>query len=146
MTADAKELERLAREIGDVIKSRVPRGVGAAVMTFDLGSGGTIAYVSNAARGDMVRALRDLATNLEAAGAARLSNAAQNKVMSVLETAAWVRGFASALHSVNMLQRDDQGIEAAMRDAGLTVDELRAAYVPDPDVDMIERALRTRGD
>jgi hypothetical protein len=137
MTADAKELERLAREIGDVIKSRVPRGVGAAVMTFDLGSGGTIAYVSNAARGDMVRALRELATNLEAA---------QNKVMSVLETAAWVRGFASALHSVNMLQRDDQGIEAAMRDAGLTVDELRAAYVPDPDVDMIERALRTRGD
>lgn len=61
------ELEATARAIGRTIKDGLPEGVGFAVLVFDLGSGGTMTYLSNAQRDDMVRALRELIGRLDAA-------------------------------------------------------------------------------
>jgi hypothetical protein len=58
-----------ARLMGDVLKGAVPEGVGFAVLIFDFGAGGNLAYVSNAQRADMVKAMREFITKVEAGAA-----------------------------------------------------------------------------
>lgn len=53
-------LEQQCREIADTIAQACPAGVGFALLLFDYGDGGNIAYVSNGARDDMRKALREL--------------------------------------------------------------------------------------
>jgi hypothetical protein len=51
--------------LGDVLKARTP-GAGFALLLFDFGEKGNIAYVSNANREDMIEALGELLGNLKA--------------------------------------------------------------------------------
>jgi hypothetical protein len=51
--------------LGDVLKARTP-GVGFALLLFDFGGKGDIAYVSNANSEDMIEALDELLGNLKA--------------------------------------------------------------------------------
>lgn len=59
-------LEQQAREIGVQIGEACPAGVGYALLVFDFGDDGNLAYVSNANRADMIRALEDLVKRLRA--------------------------------------------------------------------------------
>jgi hypothetical protein len=43
----------------------MPPGAGCAVLAFDWGDGGFMAYASNAKREDMIRALRELLERFE---------------------------------------------------------------------------------
>lgn len=63
MSAKQRELERMTKEVSDLIAAHVP-GVGFAVLLFTFGPGFT-AYASNANRQDMIRELRDLVNRLE---------------------------------------------------------------------------------
>lgn len=69
---DRGTLEILAAEaagrIGVELKATLPKDVGFAVLVFDFGGKGNLAYVSNAHRGDMVRAMREFITKHEAGG------------------------------------------------------------------------------
>ena len=52
--------------IGGVIGGMIPEGLCFALMVFEQGGpGGLASYVSNADRADMVKALREMADNLE---------------------------------------------------------------------------------
>jgi hypothetical protein len=62
---DARPIERAARELGQAIGESLPEGVGFALTLFDFGAGGMLAYVSNAQREDMIRALREQIERLE---------------------------------------------------------------------------------
>jgi len=62
---DQKEVEAIARKIGKDLGAVVPDGIGFAFLLFDLGHGGTMAYICNARRSDMIKALRELIGNLE---------------------------------------------------------------------------------
>lgn len=66
MPKPVEELEEIARDIGRVIGGAVPPGVGFALLVFDFGTQGTISYLSNARRDDMIAALKNLIVNLEA--------------------------------------------------------------------------------
>jgi len=55
------------RALGGVINEMFP-GVGWCVFTFSFGPGGIGNYISNANREDMVKALREMADNLENGG------------------------------------------------------------------------------
>jgi hypothetical protein len=54
----------MARQIAD----QCAPGVGFALLLFDLGSGGSIAYMSNARREQMVQLLKELTGTLERSG------------------------------------------------------------------------------
>jgi hypothetical protein len=54
-------LESQARRLAE----GCPAGVGFALMIFDFGEGGNMAYVSNAERADMIRALEELLQKLK---------------------------------------------------------------------------------
>ncbi len=58
---DRGTLELACREvlakIGHDLRHLQPAGLGFALLVFDLGEGGNLAYVSNARREDMVRAM-----------------------------------------------------------------------------------------
>lgn len=59
----------LGRSLGTVIRQRgeaMGRVIGFALLTFDMGKGGHLAYVSNADRGDMVRAMKEFIAKVEA--------------------------------------------------------------------------------
>lgn len=62
----ADELEHSARYLARKIKALLPGGAGFALLIFDLGGPGNIAYCSSAQRQDMVKALKELVENLEA--------------------------------------------------------------------------------
>jgi len=64
-TRTKEELEHIARQIAHDLKKHCPPDVGFVALTFDLGSGGTVSYMSSAKRTDMIRALRELILNLE---------------------------------------------------------------------------------
>lgn len=66
MPKPVEELEEIARDVGRVIGGAVPPGVGFALLVFDFGTQGTISYLSNARREDMIAALKNLIVNLEA--------------------------------------------------------------------------------
>jgi hypothetical protein len=57
-----------SRKIGRELKQSMPEGVGFAVLVFDFGGKGNLAYVSNAQRPDMLRAMREFITKNEAGG------------------------------------------------------------------------------
>lgn len=67
----AQEARRLAlemrcRKIAETIAPKLQPGTGFALLTFDFGEGGHTAYVSNAARTDIIKLLREMADSLEA--------------------------------------------------------------------------------
>ena len=66
MPKPVEELEEIARDVGRVIGEAVPPGVGFTLLVFDFGTQGTISYLSNARREDMIAALKNLIVNLEA--------------------------------------------------------------------------------
>jgi hypothetical protein len=59
------ELEAKAREIGHRIGGALPAGVGFALLVFDFGAGGNLAWISNGERPDMVNALKEFIVNVE---------------------------------------------------------------------------------
>lgn len=66
MPKPVEELEEIARDVGREIGEAMPLGVGFALLVFDFGSDGTISYISNARREDMIAALKALIVNMEA--------------------------------------------------------------------------------
>lgn len=66
MPKPVEELEEIARDVGREIGEAMPPGVGFALLVFDFGSDGTISYISNARREDMIAALKALIVNMEA--------------------------------------------------------------------------------
>lgn len=57
-----------ARRIGGELKRSLPAGVGFAVLVFDIGAKGNLAYVSNADRASMLEAMREFIAKNEAGG------------------------------------------------------------------------------
>ena len=58
-------LRDCADVVAKMVKKNWPdRKLGFAVLVFDFGDGGHVAYMSNAQRDDMVKALRELAASL----------------------------------------------------------------------------------
>jgi hypothetical protein len=51
--------ERALREIGDGIRSKVPPGFGFGLFIFEFGDHGSMFWISNAQRPDMIKALRE---------------------------------------------------------------------------------------
>lgn len=61
-----KEMEKQARELGDVLKSVMPPGQGFFLALYDLGDEtGNLTYLSNGNRADSIRMLRELVKKLE---------------------------------------------------------------------------------
>lgn len=58
-------LEKQTREIANVVKERVPAGVGFALFLFDFGADGNIGYVSTAQRDDMIRLIEEWLTKVK---------------------------------------------------------------------------------
>ncbi len=77
---DRGSLEILAvewsRRIGRKMKQQLPPGVGFALLVFDFGEKGNLAYVSNADRADMLVAMREF-----------IAKAERDQVRSVFEKA-----------------------------------------------------------
>lgn len=59
MSTSREQLETHAREIGRTIAGALPKGVGFALLVFDFGEGGNLAWMSNANRADMVNSLKE---------------------------------------------------------------------------------------
>lgn len=53
-------LERKCAQVGKLLGLSCPPGVGYALLFFDFGEGGNLAYMSNGDREDMVKALEEL--------------------------------------------------------------------------------------
>lgn len=60
-------LEALQRRIARQIQSMLPDSVGFTFLLFDFGPGGHLAYMSNADRDDMIRAMKELIAKFEEA-------------------------------------------------------------------------------
>lgn len=62
-TSDEKDkrlsLERKSAELGRLLAARLPPGHGFALLLFNFGDKGYRAYISNAERADMVKAIRE---------------------------------------------------------------------------------------
>lgn len=69
---DRGTLEILAGEaaarIGVELKAALPKDVGFAVLVFDFGPKGNLAYVSNAHRADMLKAMQEFIAKHQAPG------------------------------------------------------------------------------
>jgi hypothetical protein len=59
-----EQLAPIASVVGGAVAEAAP-GTGWALLMFDFGERGSVAYASNAKRPDMVRMLRELASQLE---------------------------------------------------------------------------------
>ncbi len=59
------EIEQIARELGGLIQSLMPKGFGYTLAIYRFGEGGELTYVSSGRRSDVVKLLRELATVLE---------------------------------------------------------------------------------
>jgi hypothetical protein len=53
------EAEKMLKEIGQLIKSQCPPGIGFSLLVFTFGEGGSMFYSSNANREDMIRAMQE---------------------------------------------------------------------------------------
>lgn len=60
------DLEKACRKLGRELKAQMMPGVGFALVIFDFGPGGSMAYISTAQRADMLATLRELIAKLEA--------------------------------------------------------------------------------
>lgn len=58
-------LEAQCAELGRNLARCMPNGVGFTLLMFDFGTDGNIAYLSNAKRDDMCRALREFLSKVE---------------------------------------------------------------------------------
>lgn len=58
-------IEQTAREVGEVIKSALPPGVGFALLMYTFGEDGWMTYLSNGEREDMIKAMKELLLKLE---------------------------------------------------------------------------------
>lgn len=58
-------LETATRIQGERLRNAMPEGVGFCLFLFSFGEDGWATFASNADRGDLVEALRELATRLE---------------------------------------------------------------------------------
>ena len=70
MSAEQKKLEQFAAKIGRAIGENVDgifgrRRVGYAMLLFDFGDSGNMAYASNGNRDDMIKALLELVGHLK---------------------------------------------------------------------------------
>lgn len=63
--ATLEESERVMQSIARVVGNMVPQGWGFAVLCFSYGEGGFMNWVSTAQRQDMIKALREMAEQLE---------------------------------------------------------------------------------
>ena len=63
---DRAEMEALSRQIAEALTEALPSELGFALLLFDFGEGGNLAWISNARREDMVRALREQLARFEA--------------------------------------------------------------------------------
>ena len=54
-----KEAEAVLKEIGQRLKSAMPKGYGFSLLVFTFGEGGNMFYTSNAQREDMIRAMQE---------------------------------------------------------------------------------------
>lgn len=59
-------MEAKAREIGRLLKTKMPEGVGFFLCLYDFGDSGWMTYVGNGRRDDTIKLLRELAEKLEA--------------------------------------------------------------------------------
>ncbi len=59
-------LENVSGEVGRLIGSAMPPGVGFALLIFDFGEKGNLAYISNAERTTMLESLREFIAKHEA--------------------------------------------------------------------------------
>lgn len=62
---DRAEIEALSRAIAEALSEALPEGLGFALLVFDFGEGGNLAWISNAKREDMVRVLREQLARFE---------------------------------------------------------------------------------
>lgn len=53
------KLEYTAREVGRRLSAEMPEGVGFALLVFDFGEGGNLAWMSNGRREDMIKAVKE---------------------------------------------------------------------------------------
>ena len=59
------ELEEMCRVLGRKIGAGLPKGVGFALVIYDFGEGGSMAYMANAKRDDMIKMFKELVAKLE---------------------------------------------------------------------------------
>ena len=60
-----QEMEQLAAGIGKGLAKHVPDGLAFTFILADFGDGGSMAYLSNAERADIVKMLREMADKLD---------------------------------------------------------------------------------
>lgn len=53
------EIEVILKDLGKIIGSSLPKGVGFSLFIFDIGEGGNMFYISNADRQDMIKAMKE---------------------------------------------------------------------------------------
>jgi len=58
-------LEKRCGELGRSLARHLPQGVGFTLLLFDFGEGGSLAYMSNAERRNMIAAMRELVRMVE---------------------------------------------------------------------------------
>ena len=63
---DREQLQRIAAGVAQAVSGYLPKGagIGFAVVLFDFGDGGNMAYASNGNRGDVAKTLRELLEKL----------------------------------------------------------------------------------
>lgn len=68
MAVDLSQIEERCRDIGRLLASALPPGVGFTLILFDFGEGEKrhLTYLSNAQRPDMIKTLREMLEKLEA--------------------------------------------------------------------------------
>ncbi|MEP6651803.1 MAG: hypothetical protein ABJA82_00500 [Myxococcales bacterium] len=54
----------IGRAVGNALKDVMPEGVGFALVMFDFGPGGSLAYCSSAQREDMIKVLAEMRETL----------------------------------------------------------------------------------
>jgi hypothetical protein len=68
---EPEEILELMRQIGRAVRDALPEGYGFALLMFEFREGGSMHYMSNGTRPEMVKALRETADKVEAAGEAQ---------------------------------------------------------------------------
>lgn len=66
MSITREELENEVAYIAKALVAALPPGVGMALVLFDFGEAGSMAYASNGTRQDMIEMFRELLRKLEA--------------------------------------------------------------------------------
>lgn len=62
---DRKRIEEICRLLAESIIKRLPKGVGMALILYDFGEKGNLAYMSNGNRQDMIATLTELLEHIK---------------------------------------------------------------------------------